>query len=164
MKELYYKLNVIPISIPPLRERGNDIELIANLKLKEYCYRLNKKEKVFSKELIKVFKSSNWKGNIKELEKIVEYLVNICDERIIDKNYLPNFFDNSYLDDKNHNNFISISENSSLQNLTESYEKDVLESYLNKYGNSTKSKQKIADLLEINLSTLYRKLYRYEII
>lgn len=164
MKELYYKLNVIPISIPPLRERGNDIELIANLKLKEYCYRLNKKEKIFSKELIKVFKSSNWKGNIKELEKIVEYLVNICDERIIDKNYLPNFFDNSYLDDKNHNNFISISENSSLQNLTESYEKDVLENYLNKYGNSTKSKQKIADLLEINLSTLYRKLYRYEII
>lgn len=165
MKDLYYKLNVIPINIPPLRERSNDVEIIANSKLKEYCQILNKEQKVFSEDLINIFKNSNWKGNIKELEKVVEYLVNICDEKTIGPDCLPNFFNEFYLDNniENYEN-VNTNQKSSLQDLTENFEKKVLSVYLDKYGNSTKSKQKIADLLEINLSTLYRKLYRYEII
>lgn len=166
MRELYYKLNVIPINIPPLRERINDVEIIANSKLKEYCQRLNKDQKIFSKDLINIFKKSTWKGNIKEIEKIVEYLVNISDEKIIGPDCLPNSFNSFYMDNINIKSAedIDINKKSSLQDLTENFEKEVLTAYLNKYGNSTKSKQKIADLLKINLSTLYRKLYRYEII
>ncbi|RVU54690.1 sigma-54 interaction domain-containing protein [Anaerosphaera multitolerans] len=166
--DLYYRLNVIPINVPSLRDRKDDIPIIANYKLREYCERLNKNEKTFSDKIIEIFKKFYWKGNVRELENIVEYLVNISNEDEITDNLLPyHFHSNSLIETTERNskeNFMSfLDDNTSLKKCIENFEKQLLEKYINRFGNSTKNKQKIADILEINLSTLYRKLYKYDI-
>ena len=118
-----------------------------------------------SNDLLDIFKNYQWPGNIRELENITEYLVNISRDKVIGPNLLPNFFDNINFNDFNNEDSIKIDfkKNSSLKDLTENFEKYILIKYIDKYGDSTKSKKKISELLEINLSTLYRKLYRYGI-
>lgn len=163
-EDLYYRLNVIPINIPPLRERREDICVIAKNKLEHYCFKLNKEMKEFSKELQEIFCNYNWSGNIRELENIIEYLVNISEEKIISADLLPRSF---YLNNQKEavieisNNYIEDGKN--LKEMTENFEKSVLVDYLKEYGHSTNGKQIIAEKLGMNLSTLYRKLYRYNI-
>ena len=164
-EDLYYRLNVIPINIPPLRERREDIHLIAKNKLEHYCLKLNKGTKEFSKELQDIFCNHNWSGNIRELENIIEFLVNISEEKVISADLLPRSFNLNNRKDievEMSSNYIERDKN--LKELTESFEKSVLIEYLKEYGYSTNGKQIIAEKLGMNLSTLYRKLYRYNII
>lgn len=167
--DLYYRLNVIPINIPPLRERREDISIIAQCKLLEYCKKLNKGRKSFSPELINIFKDSYWKGNVRELENTIEYLVNISNEDEISEKLLPQNFQNNALNKttKNShvkNNYDIFNSNFSLKEMSENFERNLLIEYIQKYGNSTKDKQNICNMLKINLSTLYRKLYKYNLI
>lgn len=76
--DLYYRLNVLNIYIPPLRERGNDIEILANHFLKVFSEKLNKKITGFTAEAINYYKKYHWPGNVRELENYVERLVNFC--------------------------------------------------------------------------------------
>lgn len=165
LKDLYDTINIIPINLPPLRERIDDIEDLSTEMLNKYCALLNKPKMKLSTDLLEIFKNYQWLGNIRELENIIEYLVNISGDKVIGPNLLPNFFDNVSFNDFNKSDFVNINfeKNNSLKDLTENFEKYVLLKYIEKYGSSTKSKEKISDLLEINLSTLYRKLYRYGI-
>lgn len=164
-EDLYYRLNVIPINVPPLRERKEDIQIIAEDKLRHYCNKLNKESKEFSQELMEVFYSHKWNGNVRELENIIEYLVNITDDRVITKEYLPSSFlnieqiNNPKLESRNY-----LEKNKNLKELTEEFEKNVIFEYLKEYGDSTASKEIISKKLGMNLSTLYRKLYRYNLI
>lgn len=165
-EDLYYRLNVIPINIPSLKERKEDITTIANEKLKLYCEKLNKAPKKFTPDLLNKFKEYEWNGNIRELENIIEYLVNLSEEEYITSNLLPSSFNKDNivnLNKTNVENDLIIDEYSSLKNLTEQFEKQILEEYIKKFGNSTINKKQIAEILDINLSTLYRKLYRYGI-
>ena len=73
-EDLYYRLNVVPIHIPPLRERREDIPALVNFFL-ERCNRRHSRYKVFSRELMDHLASLPWKGNIRELENAVERLV-----------------------------------------------------------------------------------------
>ncbi|SUB76366.1 sigma-54 interaction domain-containing protein [Peptoniphilus indolicus] len=159
--DLYFRLSVIPINIPPLRERKSDIPLIANCKLSEYCTKLNKPKKSFSDSILNVFQNIPWEGNIRQLENIIEFLVNISEDDVIDETLLPN-----HLLSKQQTTSFEINQNistSPLQEQLDEYEKIILKNMVEKYGSSTKSKQMIADILKINLSTLYRKLYRYNL-
>jgi sigma-54 dependent transcriptional regulator, acetoin dehydrogenase operon transcriptional activator AcoR len=76
-EDLYYRINVIPISLPPLRERLNDIYDISMLFLQKYSERLNKKISDISPEVLDVFSNYDWPGNIRELENAIEYAVNL---------------------------------------------------------------------------------------
>lgn len=165
IKDLFDLINVIPINLPPLRERVDDIENLSTELIDKYCILLNKPRMRLSNDLLDIFKNYQWTGNIRELENITEYLVNISKEKIIGPNLLPNFFDNINFNDFNNDDSVKIDfkKNSSLKDLSENFEKYILLKYIDKYGDSTKSKKKISELLEINLSTLYRKLYRYGI-
>ncbi|MGO3751611.1 MAG: sigma-54 interaction domain-containing protein [Peptoniphilaceae bacterium] len=165
-EDLYFRLNVIPIHVPPLRQRREDIPIIANIKLSEYCHKLGKMQKKFSPEILSLFQKSEWKGNVRELENIIEYLVNISNDEIIDLDLLPYNFQKSYREDSlNDTNPEVFRENISgnLEDMLSVYEKNILEYFLKKYGRATIDKQKIADKLGINISTLYRKLYRYNL-
>ncbi|HLR34290.1 MAG TPA: sigma 54-interacting transcriptional regulator [Tissierellales bacterium] len=157
-EDLYYRLNVIPIHIPPLRERKDDIAVLSQYELERYCIKLGRNRKYFSREVENVFKEYNWPGNVRELENIVEYLVNIVKGEEITYDDLPinvkKYFTNKKL---------TLNQNQSLKNIVDNYEKKVLESYLKKYGKTTKDKELIASLLDINLSTLYRKLGKYNL-
>jgi transcriptional regulator with PAS, ATPase and Fis domain len=88
-KDLYYRLNVVNLKLPLLRNIHEDIPLIANYLMEKICKQLKRKVKVFSNETIKIFKEYNWPGNIRELENVIETLVNICEEDVILPEHLP---------------------------------------------------------------------------
>lgn len=163
--DLYYRLNVIPINIPPLRQRPEDIPLIADLKLRQYCKKLNKNGMILSPATVDILKSYAWPGNIRELENIIEYLVNISNDQIISQDLLPLKFKTVSAPSPDYSKqSVSVDiENETLKALMDKYEKDVLSMYVRHFGSSTSQKQEIADKLGINLSTLYRKLYRYNL-
>lgn len=74
-EDLFYRLNVIPIHLPPLRERKEDIPLLANHFLDRHCRNFGKKIKGFKKNVIQLFMNYDWPGNIRELENLIERLV-----------------------------------------------------------------------------------------
>ncbi len=157
-EDLYYRLNVIPIYIPSLRERIEDIDKLSQYLLIKYCNRLGKDLKVFSKEVEEAFRRYNWPGNVRELENVVEYLVNVVKEKEIVFENLPHII-RSYCD----NSHIKIEKNNRLNDILDNYEKEIIESYLKEYGRTTEDKEKISSILGINLSTLYRKLNKYNL-
>lgn len=158
-EDLYYRLNVIPIHIPPLRERQEDIDLLSEKLLYKNCIKLEKERKIYSNEVKEAFHNYPWPGNIRELENTVEYLVNIVNEKEIPYNALPSNI-KQYLYNEKH---IESNHKIALKDMVDKYEKNILEKHLKEYGSSTKNKEFIAELLDINLSTLYRKLTKYNL-
>ncbi len=82
-KDLYYRLNVIPIELPPLRERKGDIELLINHFIEKKANLLGKEKPQIKKETIEKLKSYEWPGNIRELENTIERIVNLNEELIL---------------------------------------------------------------------------------
>jgi len=155
-EDLYYRLNVIPIEIPPLRVRGDDIEILSEYGLDKYLNKLNKQNIKYSNEVKEIFKNYSWPGNIRELENVIEFLVNTVNEDVIKKSDLP----------KNlitQNSFLSIENQGNLKDIMDRYETNILKRMLATYGTSADSKVKIANILNINLATLYRKLNKYNL-
>ncbi|MDR7871360.1 MAG: sigma-54 dependent transcriptional regulator [Tissierellaceae bacterium] len=74
-KDLYYRLNVIPINVPPLRERKEDISVLANYFVQEYNKRLNKNILSIDKEAMELLEAYNWPGNIRELKNLIERIM-----------------------------------------------------------------------------------------
>jgi transcriptional regulator with PAS, ATPase and Fis domain len=157
-EDLYYRLNVIPIRIPPLRDRIEDMVELSQYQLEKYCSRLGKDTKFFSEDVKEAFNKYNWPGNVRELENVVEYLVNIVRGEEITLENLP-YNIKEYLED----NTGEQDSNQKLKDVLDKYEKEILESYLKAYGNTTEDKERISEMLGINLSTLYRKLNKYNL-
>lgn len=86
--DLYYRLNVIPITIPPLRERKDDIAVLTDFFLKKYCDKYELKKK-FSKRVYKTFEYYDWPGNVRELKNIVERMVIMSTASTITINEVP---------------------------------------------------------------------------
>ncbi len=91
-EDLYYRLNVVPIWIPPLRERKEDIPLLVEHIVKKFNIKLNKNIKGFTPKAIQVLKKYDWPGNIRELENQVERLMLFSDSEWIDLEDLPEVF------------------------------------------------------------------------
>ena len=79
-RDLYYRINVFPISIPPLRERREDIPLLVNAKLQKYGNEMGKQFNPLSKQAIKKLQNYNWPGNVRELENVIERAVILSHE------------------------------------------------------------------------------------
>ncbi|WP_130806079.1 sigma-54-dependent transcriptional regulator [Senegalia massiliensis] len=88
-EDLYYRLNVIPIEIPPLRERKDDIKLLIDYFLDKYSKELGKKEFKITDEALDTLKDYEWRGNIRELENVIERLVILSENNLISKEKLP---------------------------------------------------------------------------
>lgn len=88
-EDLYYRLNIIPIEIPALRERFDDIPLLMNHFAKKYATEADKEPPTFTDNVIKFFGKYYWPGNVRELENIIHRLVIMTDESIIDLPDLP---------------------------------------------------------------------------
>jgi formate hydrogenlyase transcriptional activator len=73
--DLYYRLNIIPITAPALRERGEDVVLLARYFVKKYAHRLNKRMEDFPAEVIEALSSYDWPGNVRELQNLIERAV-----------------------------------------------------------------------------------------
>lgn len=87
--DLLFRLNVVRLHLPPLRERGEDIVLLKKHFLKEYCTRFNKKISGFSKQTSRILGEYHYPGNVRELRNIVEYAVNFCEGDMIRPEHLP---------------------------------------------------------------------------
>ncbi len=87
--DLYYRLNVIPIEIPPLRDRMGDVELLSYHFLKSIVFYSTKKINSISNECMEILNNYNWPGNIRELENAIEYAVNMEEKSFISKESLP---------------------------------------------------------------------------
>lgn len=88
-EDLYYRLNVVPIFLPPLRERGGDIQTLSNKFLRDYNHKFNKKIKGFTKNAEKALLRYSWRGNVRELKNVIERIVLMTEEDYIDVEDLP---------------------------------------------------------------------------
>ncbi len=88
-QELYYRLNVVPIHVPPLRERADDIPALAETFLADYAKRRRSAKKQISQEAIAVLKSYTWPGNVRELKNLIERLSIMVDSDMIDISHIP---------------------------------------------------------------------------
>ena len=87
-RDLYYRLNVVPIVLPPLRDRAQDILLLAHHFLAEYAPRLNSPAFEFSPEAQRKLILYNWPGNVRELQHIIERVVVLCNEKTIQESHI----------------------------------------------------------------------------
>ena len=150
-EDLYYRLNVIPIVLPPLRARKDDIPLLSSFLLKKYCAKLGTDNKTFSSETERIFISYHWPGNVREMENLIEYLVNVTRDDVITAENLPDSMRDQGCSEL-------VRSELDLKSRTEQFEAQVIEAMIQKYGDSTEAKQKIASILGVNLTTLYRKM------
>jgi transcriptional regulator with PAS, ATPase and Fis domain len=157
-EDLFYRLNVIPLSIPPLRERKKDIFLIAGFLLQKYCRKLNLKEKHLNSDVKELFLNYSWPGNVRELENIIEYTVTLTKGEIISLSNLPP----SLKTNADSENEISNSQKTLGERL-ETVEKNVLSQALETYGKTVEQKARIAEMLAISVPTLYRKIKKYHL-
>ncbi|WP_432406264.1 sigma-54 interaction domain-containing protein [Wukongibacter sp. M2B1] len=145
--DLYYRLNVIPIDLPPLKLRKGDIEDLTLEFLKQYNLRLNKNILKLSDDVISLFTSYDWPGNIRELQNIVEYCVNIEETDIITLNSLPERFLKNKIYSENR-----------IKVKVQNTELEAIIAALDKYGWDVNGKTAAAQELGIGVRTLYRKL------
>ena len=148
-EDLFYRIAVFQIELPPLRERVIDIEDLANYFLKSFLFKANKKVTSISKEYIEALKQHQWNGNIRELKNIIERSVILSDDELVIES-LP-------LDLQILTTPVRNDKTLSAFNLA-SAEKIHIQKVLN-YTNGNKTKT--AELLNIALTTLYRKITEY---
>ena len=149
-EDLYYRINVIPLKLPELKERKSDIPILLDVFLEKFNSVLDKNIIGFDLGSKKTLMNYEWPGNVRELQNVVEYAVNSCNGKYITRENLP------------HNESIRISEPllSKIQPLKEVEEYYIMEA-LRIYGTTAEGKAKAAKALGIGRSSLYRKLAEY---
>ncbi|MGG1662136.1 sigma-54-dependent Fis family transcriptional regulator [Brevibacillus sp. NRS-1366] len=150
-EDLYYRLDVISLSIPPLRERQEDIPILLQYFLTHYSEITGKQIRGFSEETERILTEYKWPGNVRELQNVVEYAVHMVDASWIQPNHLPERISRT-------NVAPSWDENAILP--LEQLEAEMITKALQKYGTSVEGKKMVADALGINLATLYRNLQK----
>ncbi len=156
--DLYYRLNVFPITIPPLRDRPADIELLANYFLKRHCARMEIPEKKIVPETMALLKSYSWPGNIRQLENVLERAIILAKGSAILPSDIPELVEKSM-----ENRITGVSSDSLTVLSKLSPDLDTIEKAYIYYILSENNwhKSKVAKLLGIDTSTLYRKIERY---
>jgi two-component system response regulator HydG len=149
-EDLFYRLNVIPIDLPPLRKRSNDIPLLARHFLNRFAEQQNKIIQGFSSETMRVLLDYNWPGNVRELENTIEHAAVLTKGKRVDVTDLPPLLRNVEI-----NNNTQMSRTTILEN-----EKKLLQEVLEKCA---WNKKEAAERLGISRSTLYGKLKKYQI-
>lgn len=162
-EDLYFRLNVIPLHIPPLRERENDVFLLLNFALLKFNRLIGKDIAGFSPQAMELLLNYTWPGNVRELENVVEYCVNLETESNIQVSSLPykicEYTQNVMSRFNQNTDFVTDSHAPSLKIRTDTFQKSIIEACLAKTGRSVEGKRKAAKELRISESTLYRKIH-----
>lgn len=154
-EDLYYRLNVIPLSIPPLRQRREDIIVLMQHFLHKYCRLLGKDITQFSDNVIQAFNRYHWPGNVRELENALEYAVNMEPGRMISLNSVPEKIRGHWLGQNQ--------AGARLRHHLADAERDLLARKIAELAGQNLSKKEMARQLGISRATLYRKLKQYGI-
>ena len=176
-EDLFYRLNVVPINVPPLRDRSDDIPLLINHFLKKYSEN-EKDKKSFDKQALNELKDYYWPGNVRELENLVKRMIILVPQNVIDLSTLNSFMSKF---EKNNSNITSISLGASVEkHLNQYFEShknelpanglydrivhEVERPLIIKTLNLVKGNQlKAAELLGINRNTLRKKIIYLDI-
>ena len=150
-KDLYFRLSVIPLHIPPLKERREDIPALVQCCLDKYGPMLSKKFSAVEPDTMDCLLKYHWPGNVRELENAVEYAVNMASGTTINLLSLPPRIRESQAE--RGQKFVM-----PLKERVRDYERIIIQEHLDLYGNSYEGKNTIAEKLEISRATLYRKL------
>jgi transcriptional regulator with GAF, ATPase, and Fis domain len=158
-EDLYYRLNVINVQLPPLRERKEDIPALVEFFTKKYCDENGKPQYRFSSEALKVLMDYHWPGNVRELENVVERAVVLSQDEIIGRDLLPE----SILSPSSRFATLSsfpLTKSTSLFEILDAFERRVIIEMLEQTG---WSQTEAADNFKIPLSTLNQKIKRHGI-
>ena len=151
-EDLFYRLNVVEINIPPLRKRKDDLEILCRSIIQKLNRKMGKKVQALSSNAVQVLKSYHWPGNVRELENVLErVMVSSKGEFITADSIKPHLIGCS----------------TSLQSFDimpiDEMEKILIIKALEKYGTSMLGKRQAASSLNISLATLYNKIKKYNI-
>ena len=149
-EELYYRLNVLELFIPPLRERKDDIPPLCRYFLNKFAKEFNKAVAYVSDEVISLFMSYDFPGNVRELEHIIERAVILADDKTIESRHLPERFGKA--------DYPSADATKEIIPLAEMEKQYILKVLETNQGN----KSKTAELLGISRSALWRKLKQFK--
>ena len=152
-EDLYYRLNVIPIVIPPIRERKEDIRILAYKFLQTFNKKY-KKDLEFDEDSLQVLEYYNWPGNVRELENTIERLVITTNEEFITGNCVINTLsiDRVPID-------LLMKDDITLKEATDMLERSIIEKAFKKHGNT----YKVAENLGVSQSTIVRKMQALDI-
>jgi transcriptional regulator with PAS, ATPase and Fis domain len=151
-EDLYYRLNIMEIHIPPLRERPEDIPLLVEHLVKKHNPELNRNFQKIDEDVIRVLMSLPWKGNVRELDNVIEHTMILAEgDRITLKDLPPSIVEYG----QSHPAFTF-----NLRDAVRQFEKQHILRVLDQVG---KDRKEAARLLDISLSSLYRKIEELEL-
>ncbi|MBN2899693.1 MAG: sigma 54-interacting transcriptional regulator [Clostridia bacterium] len=152
-EDLYYRLSVIPLYIPALRERTGDIKILLDYFLLQYNAKLHKQIEGFSQEVENMLLKYSWPGNIRELENVVEYAVNLEPSLYVTMAHIPQ---------KVKGHLAAVQKDGTIMSISDMEKKMIVEA-LALYGSSYEGKKQVSKVLGIGTATLYRKIEKYGI-
>ncbi len=151
-RDLYYRLSVIRITIPPLRERPNDILLLAEKFIEKHCQRFNKPVMSLASDVRAAFLRYDWPGNVRELQNLIEGAIQLAPGNVISYDLVSEYLNDEELDHQLYPMEPSEAESPTVSTM----EKQMLLDYLAKYQYN---KSKVAKAMGISRNTLYRHLH-----
>jgi len=150
--DLYYRLNVIPIEVPPLRARGNDVALLADYFLRRFAAEIGQQKKKLSSGAVSKLKTYHWPGNVRELRNVAERLAILLPGETIEP-------EDIHLGARAESP-AQIAANLTLKEARDEFEKQYILARLREFGGNV---SRTADALRVERSNLYRKLHAYGI-
>jgi transcriptional regulator with PAS, ATPase and Fis domain len=157
-EDLYYRLNVMTIMIPSLRERKEDLNELTPILISKLSNQLGKYVTNISEDAQELLLNYNWQGNVRELENVLERAINLADSDTILPAHLP-----SYIRKKAFDSYASEDSQKSIISLKEAIEKAEKDSIIKCLEYTKGNKLKTAKLLDMSRSSLYEKMERYQI-
>ena len=149
-QDLYFRLNIFEITIPPLRERIKDIEPLTHYFVSQFAEKMNRQTLQFDSDFLQKLEVYQWPGNIRELKNVIERSVILCSSTVLSTDLLPYE--------------IQQEQSKNVKSLSAFSMQSVEKLHIQKLLNYTKgNKAEAARLLEIGIATLYRKLEEYNI-
>ncbi|MDR0339136.1 MAG: sigma 54-interacting transcriptional regulator [Desulfovibrio sp.] len=166
--DLYYRLNVIPLDLPPLRQRKEDLPCLAEFFLDHYCVRFGKPPIRLTPAMLAMLRAYPWPGNVREFENCIEYLVNMHDGGQLTPALLPAKIHDAYVASATGHapgagpgafTPAPLPAPSPVRPLAD-LEMEAIENAVALYGDTTEGKKQAAEALGIGVATLYRKLQK----
>jgi PAS domain S-box-containing protein len=155
-EDLYYRLNVVPIYIPPLKERRDDVSPLISYFLEKFS-KIHRKEKILSPEAIDALSRYDFPGNIRELANLIERLVVLAENDRIELRDLPDGINSNMSKTIAHP---VLSEGLPLKDALKKYERLIIERAIQKYG----SQDEVAKILKVDQGTISRKIKKYSVV
>ncbi|MGB2696773.1 MAG: sigma-54 dependent transcriptional regulator [Candidatus Zixiibacteriota bacterium] len=155
-EDLYYRLSVFPINIPPLKQRREDIPELATHFIKKYCFEMKKTPKTISRDAMRLLEKYHWPGNVRELENTIERAIILCEGKRILPEHLAIRIQN--------NNEIRLREGAGLKEVSQHAQAEAEKALITRVLNETRgNKRRTAEILKIDYTTLFDKLKKYSI-